>query len=102
MNTYFAQVIDGRVQQVIVADQAFIDSGAVGDPQTWMQAFRKRLAAFGDTYREDIDAFVPPQPFPSWILDTDSATWQAPVPRPEGFNRWDEATQTWVEMQLPV
>lgn len=102
MNTYFAQVIDGRVQQVIVADQAFVDSGAVGDPQRWISTPRRRSAAPGDIYDAQRDAFIPPQPFASWTLDETTCEWQAPVPRPEGFNRWDEATQAWVEMQLPV
>ena len=99
--TYFAKVIDGRVHEVIVADQAFVDSGAVGDPTNWITSPRKRSASAGDTYRADIDAFVPEQPFASWILDTQSAEWQPPVPRPAGYNRWDESTTAWIEVVIP-
>lgn len=68
---------------------------------TWKQtsyngSFRKRYAGIGCTYRADIDAFVPPQPFPSWTLDAD-ANWQPPVAMPTDGGRysWNETTQTW-------
>ena len=59
--------------------------------------FRKNYAGIGYTYRADIDAFVPPQPFPSWALD-DDANWLPPVAMPTDGQRyvWDETTQTWV------
>lgn len=64
--------------------------------------FRKNYAGMGFTYREDIDAFVAPQPYPSWVLDAD-AKWQASVPMPGDGKMygWDEATQSWVEASLP-
>jgi hypothetical protein len=68
---------------------------------TWKQtsyngSIRKRYAGIGLTYRADIDAFVPPQPFPSWTLDAD-ANWQPPVAMPTDGGRysWNETTQTW-------
>jgi len=59
--------------------------------------FRGNFAGIGYTYREDIDAFVPPQPFPSWTLDSD-VTWQPPTPMPIDNNiyTWDENNKTWV------
>lgn len=59
--------------------------------------FRGNFAGIGYTYREDIDAFVPPQPFPSWTLDS-NVTWQPPVSYPSdgGMYSWDEATTSWV------
>lgn len=69
----------------------------------WVQTsyngnFRKRYAGKGMTYREDLDAFVYPQPFPSWTLDPVTAEWKAPVPMPEiGMWRWNETTQQWEE-----
>ena len=59
--------------------------------------FRGNFAGVGHTYREDIDAFVPPQPFPSWTLDSD-VTWQPPTPMPIDNNiyTWDENNKTWV------
>jgi hypothetical protein len=60
---------------------------------------RKNYAGIGYAYRAGIDAFVPPQPFPSWTLDAD-AKWQPPVPMPTDgkMYSWNEATKSWVEM----
>ena len=57
---------------------------------------RKNYAGIGYTYREDIDAFVPPQPFPSWTLDS-NAQWQPPVAMPTdgSMYSWNEANQAW-------
>jgi hypothetical protein len=62
--------------------------------------FRKNYAGIGYTYRADIDAFVPPQPFASWVLNESTAQWDAPVPMPTDGNMysWDEATTNWVEI----
>ena len=62
--------------------------------------FRKNYAGPGYTYRADLDAFVLPQPYPSWTLDAD-AKWQAPTPMPtdgtmENPYRWNEATTSWI------
>ena len=69
----------------------------------WVQTsynatIRKNYAGIGYTYRADIDAFVPPQPYSSWILNTETAQWDAPTPMPEDGNEyeWDEATTSWV------
>jgi hypothetical protein len=58
--------------------------------------FRGNCAGIGYTYREDIDAFVPPQPFPSWTLDA-NVTWQPPVAYPLDGNiyNWNEDNQAW-------
>lgn len=65
--TYFAEVAeDGTVLRVIVADQAFIDSGAVGDPKKWVQTYkdgkRANYAGVGFTYRKHLDRFEQPDP----------------------------------------
>ena len=73
---------------------------------TWKQTsyngnFRKNYAGIGYTYNADIDAFVPPQPYASWLLNNDTAQWQAPVPMPtEGMWRWDEDAGEWVEVEM--
>jgi hypothetical protein len=68
---------------------------------TWKQTsyngnFRKNYAGIGYTYHADIDAFVPPQPYPSWTLNAD-ANWQAPVAMPTDGERysWNESAQAW-------
>jgi len=62
--------------------------------------FRKNYAGIGYTYRADIDAFVPPQPFASWVLNENTAQWEAPTPMPTDgkMYSWDEATTNWVEI----
>ena len=64
------------------------------------KAFRKNYAGIGYTYDEQRDAFIPPKPFPSWILNEFSCLWEAPIPRPTGNNVyiWNEDTQTWDSM----
>ena len=58
--------------------------------------FRGNYAGIGYTYRADIDAFVPPQPYPSWTLDSD-VVWKSPVPYPldDKIYRWNENNQAW-------
>lgn len=58
--------------------------------------FRKNYAGIGYTYRADIDAFVAPKPYPSWILNA-NAQWEAPVAMPTDgqMYSWDEATTSW-------
>jgi hypothetical protein len=61
--------------------------------------YRGNYAGIGYTYRADIDAFVPPQPHPSWTLDS-NVVWQPPVPLPSDNNMysWDEATTSWIRL----
>ena len=63
-------------------------------------SFRKNYAGIGFTYSAELDAFIPPKPFPSWLLDTNTCQWVAPVPYPNDgkLYSWDEATQSWVEI----
>lgn len=60
------------------------------------EAFRGNYAGVGFEYHEDLDVFVAPQPYPSWVL-TDQFLWEAPVPQPEGDWVWDEEAGAWVE-----
>lgn len=61
------------------------------------KAFRKNYAGIGYIYDAARDAFIPPQPFPSWVLSEQSCLWDAPVPYPTDGKRysWDETTQAW-------
>ena len=56
---------------------------------------RKNYAGIGYTYDESRDAFIAPKPYPSWVLDEPTCTWEAPVPQPEGNYIWNEQTQIW-------
>ena len=59
--------------------------------------FRKRYAGIGYTYDQQRDAFIPPKPFNSWILNEDTCRWEAPVAMPtDGAKyKWNETNLTW-------
>jgi hypothetical protein len=110
--SHFAKLDSNKkVIEIIVAEQDFINSGAVGDSFLWVQTsyggnFRKNYAGTGFTYDSIRDAFIAPQPFESWTLNEDTCKWESPVPYPtvvvdEHGNpietyRWDEETSTWI------
>lgn len=101
LHTYFAEIDDkGLVLRVIVADQAFIASGKVGDPTKWVEtsldgALRKNYAGIGYQYNKSRDAFVTPKPFASWVLDEAKAQYQAPAKKPTGLYLWNEDKLAW-------
>jgi hypothetical protein len=104
--SHFAKIDSNNVvTEVIVAEQDFINSGAVGDSFLWIQTsynknFRKNFAGKGFTYDKIRDAFIPPQPYPSWTLNEDTCLWEPPVARPSDGNEynWNEETQAWDEV----
>jgi hypothetical protein len=80
-----------------------------GSVSIWKQTsynnnFRKRYAGIGYTYNLEHDAFIPPQPFESWVLDEQELIYKPPVAYPTDGNMyiWDENTVSWVEYQLPT
>jgi len=72
--------------------------GEPSEDQT--QAFRFNYAGLGHTYDADRDAFIPPTPYPSWVLDEATCLWVAPIDYPAdgGQYVWDEETTDWVEV----
>ena len=103
--SHFAKIENNIVTEVIVAEQDFINSGAVGDSFLWVQTsynnnFRKNFAGIGYTYDSTRDAFIPPQPYPSWTLDEDTCRWECPVAHPNDGNiyEWNETDQQWDEV----
>lgn len=77
------------------------DTGLPSQDQS--KALRKNYAGIGYTYDPHRDAFIPPAPFPSWVLDEFSCLWEAPVPLPQdGKNyRWDEVNTSWILVDAP-
>jgi hypothetical protein len=67
-------------------------------------SFRKNYAGIGYTYDSVLDAFIPPQPYPSWVLNQSTCLWEAPVPMPTDgqLYSWDEATTSWVVVAPPA
>lgn len=117
--SHFAKVANGVVTEVLVISQDVIDTGLFGDPTMFVQtsyntrggvhygpdgqpdggvALRKNYAGVGYTYDPVLDAFIPPQPYPSWLLNDDTCLWMPPVPRPEDgkMYSWDENVGEWV------
>ena len=103
---HFAKIDNNNlVTQVIVAEQDFINSGAVGDSFLWVQTsynnnFRKNYAGIGSTYDKTRDAFIPPKPYASWTLVEDTCQWKPPSAMPDDGKRyeWDEDTTSWKEI----
>lgn len=99
---------------LVVANKALLDKGVESEAKgvsllaslnghgRWKQTSyngtrRKNFAGVGFLYDTTRDAFIPPRPFPSWLLDEETCRWVPPVPQPSGAaTRWDEATQSWV------
>ena len=113
---YFAHVLAGTVVRVhVVADAVIADGGeAVGqeflagiygyEQDSLVECFVTGDARFnypgpGFVYDEARDAFIPPTPYPSWVLDEDTCLWVAPIAYPaDGVHDWDEAAGDWVEV----
>jgi hypothetical protein len=64
------------------------------------EPYRKNFAGIGYTYDTERDAFIPPKPYASWILNEETCTWDTPVPYPTDNNSytWDEETKSWIEV----
>jgi len=119
---HFAQLDKNNVvtQVIVVANSDTADASGVEKEHigaafcerlfggTWKQTsyngnIRKNYAGIGYTFNEDIDAFVPPKPFNSWILNEETAQWEAPVAMPEDAGSgdppkmytWNEETTSW-------
>jgi len=115
---HFAKVENGVVTTVIVIDQETLNTGHWGDPSLWVQTsyntqggqhpegrpLRKNYAGIGFTYDSVRDAFIPPKPYASWVLNEDTCNWGAPTPMPTDNKRytWDEPTTAWVEFVVPT
>ena len=85
MARYFAEVINGKVIRVIVAEPDFINSGKVGNPENWIETFIDRskgynYAGIGFSYDKDANAFIPEKPVPEAVLDTKKFNWVIPEP----------------------
>ena len=123
--SHYAHVTNGIVDQVIVAEQDFIDSGVVGPVSEWVQtsyntrgnvhygqdgqpdggvALRGNYAGVGYHYDAQADIFYAPLPYASWQLNPATALWEAPTPMPADGKvyEWDEATTSWKELVLPT
>lgn len=109
---HYAKIENDVVVNVIVAEQEFIDT-LDGE---WIQTsynthggqhklggnpLRKNYASVGFTYDRELDAFIPPKPYASWVLNNDTCLWDAPVAYPQDSKKyeWNESTTSWVEVE---
>ena len=100
------------VTEVIVGiDETELIEGK--DPETWYGEFRgqrcvrtsynanirKNYAGIGSIYDEELDAFIPPKPYESWVLNEETCLWESPIPYPEDGKvyYWNEDSLTWIE-----
>jgi len=116
---HYAKVLNGVVEQVIVAEAEFFDTFVDTSPGDWIQTsyntngnqhpegspLRYNFASVGGTYDADIDAFINYKPANSWTLDETTCQWQAPTPFPADgadgtFYTWDEETTNWLEVTV--
>jgi hypothetical protein len=112
---HFAKVNNGIVEKVIVAEQEFFNTFVDSSPGTWIQTsyntyggvhtlggtpLRKNYAGIGYTYDAQKDAFIPPKPYASWLLNEDTCLWEPPTPKPNDDKKysWNESTTSWVEI----
>ena len=119
---HYAKVVNGIVAQVIVAESDFFDDFVDASPGEWVQTsynthggkhydpntgleddkppLRKNYAGEGFIYDKKLDVFYEPQPYSSWILNTDTYLWSSPIPYPTDgkMYNWDESSITWVEV----
>jgi len=112
--SHFAKVENGIVTQVIVAEEDFIATGAVG--HGWIQTsynthgnqhpqgrpLRGNYAGIGYAYDDVNDVFIAPQPYGNWVLDTATWLWNPPIAMPvdEYFYTWNQETTAWDRGEL--
>jgi len=112
---HYAKVVNELVTQVIVAEPEFFETFVDTSPGEWIQTsyntfggvhklggtpLRKNYAGIGYTYDKTLDAFIPPKPHASWILDEETCLWNPPTTLPDDGKKynWSEDTLSWVEI----
>jgi len=111
---HFAHIKDGVVDSVICIDAETLSAGHWGKPSEWVQTsyntlggvhpegrpLRKNYAGISYAYDTVRDAFIPPQPYPSWVLSEESCLWDAPSKIPDDGEKyeWNEGSLSWEKL----
>lgn len=115
---HFAKINNGIVERVIVAEPEFFNTFVDTSPGEWIQTsynthggqhtlggtpLRKNYAGVGYAYDSTRDAFIPPKPYSSWVLDEETCLWNAPTPYPDDGKvySWEEEALSWIEVEFP-
>jgi hypothetical protein len=116
--SHFAKVLNDMVINIMVAEPEFFDTFVDSSPGEWIQTsyntrggvhlqggtpLRKNFAGIGYTYDRIRDAFIPPQPYPSWRLNEETCCWDPPIPYPSDGDLyvWNEADKSWIVVSNP-
>jgi len=121
---HFAKIQNGKVTKVIVAEPEFFDTFVDDSPGQWLQtsyntrggvhydpetgepdggvALRMNFAGIGYDYNAALDAFIPPKPYDSWVLNEETCLWEPPTPYPDDgeMYQWDESTTSWQPREI--
>lgn len=104
MSKYWAKVNNGLVEKVIIANEDFFDTFVDDSAGTWTEtkidgSIRKNYAGIGFSYDATRDAFIPPQPYLSWVLNETTCIFEAPITHPNDgkIYDWNETTTEWDE-----
>jgi hypothetical protein len=109
---HFARIDENNiVQEVLVVDNLLEYRGEdflaneLGLGGRWIQTsynnnFRKQYAGFGFYYDNENDVFISPKPYDSWILNTITFDWEAPIEKPNELCYWDEQTLSWIDYKF--
>lgn len=119
---HYAKVLNNKVLKVIVAEEEFFDSFVDTSPGEWIKTsyntragvhfnddgtpsgkpgLRKNFAGVGYTYNRELDAFIPPKVFSTWVLNEQTCTWECPVEYPDDGKQyiWNDSTVSWEELE---
>jgi len=104
---HFAEIDNNNIViRVLVFNDNYTDSDCTALlGGNWIQTsynnnIRKNFAGIGYTYDSNLDAFIAPKPFNSWVLDTDTCRWEAPIEQPEGNYTWNEDNLSWDKIEI--
>jgi hypothetical protein len=97
---HFAEVKNGVVTKVIVAEQQFINR--LPNSKDWIKVANGKFAGIGYTHNLGANVFIPPKPYPSWTLNETTWTWAPPTAYPTDgkYYQWKDASTEWVEVPL--
>ena len=116
---HYAKVENGIVVRVVVVGEDYLEEFLKLNPGQWVQTsyntfrgahlqggvpLRKNFAGIGYTYDSELDAFIPPCVFSSWVLNTETCDWEPPIPYPNdgGMYTWNELDRSWKQIEDPV